>query len=454
MTACVRYTWEYRRKREGEYAMPIWNPEYETMERSQLEALQLRRLQSTVAWVYERVPYYREALDARGVKPKDIRTLGDVRLLPMTDKTALRDTYPFGLFAVPMEQVVRVHSSSGTTGKPIVVGYTKGDLNIWNELTARLGSAAGVVPADRVQIAFLYGMFTGGWGMHFGIERIGATVFPAGAGNTERQLLMMQDFGTTALVSTPSYALYLAEVAERMGIDIKALPLRLGLFGGEPSGEGMRAEIERRLGIIATDNYGLSEVMGPGVSGECDQQCGLHMAEDHFLFEVVDPATGELMPEGEEGELVITSLTKEAFPVLRYRTHDLTTVDLAPCACGRTSARMRKVRARTDDMLIIRGVNVFPSQIEDALLAVEGVEPHYVIVVSREGSLDQLEVRIEVAREIFSDVMKDMVAFTRRVSEKIQATTGLNAKVTLVEPGTIERTVGKARRVIDSRSSF
>ena len=433
--------------------MPIWNPEYETMERLQLEALQLRRLQSTVAWVYERVPYYREALDARGVKPKDIRTLGDVRLLPMTDKTALRDTYPFGLFAVPMEQVVRVHSSSGTTGKPIVVGYTRGDLNIWNELTARLASAAGVVPADRVQIAFLYGMFTGGWGMHFGIERIGATVFPAGAGNTERQLLMMQDFATTALVSTPSYALYLAEVAERMGVDIKALPLRLGLFGGEPSGEGMRAEIERRLGIIATDNYGLSEVMGPGVSGECAQQCGLHMAEDHFLFEVVDPVTGEPRPEGEEGELVITSLTKEAFPVLRYRTHDLTGVDLTPCACGRTSGRMRKVRARTDDMLIIRGVNVFPGQIEDALLAVEGVEPHYVIVVSREGSLDQLEVRIEVAREIFSDVMKDMVAFTRRVSEKIQAVTGLNARVTLVEPGTIERTVGRARRVIDSRSS-
>lgn len=433
--------------------MPIWNPEYETMERLQLEALQLRRLQSTVAWVYERVPYYREALDARGVKPKDIRTLGDVRLLPMTDKTALRDTYPFGLFAVPMEQVVRVHSSSGTTGKPIVVGYTRGDLNIWNELTARLASAAGVVPADRVQIAFLYGMFTGGWGMHFGIERIGATVFPAGAGNTERQLLMMQDFATTALVSTPSYALYLAEVAERMGVDIKALPLRLGLFGGEPSGEGMRAEIERRLGIIATDNYGLSEVMGPGVSGECAQQCGLHMAEDHFLFEVVDPVTGEPRPEGEEGELVITSLTKEAFPVLRYRTRDLTGVDLTPCACGRTSGRMRKVRARTDDMLIIRGVNVFPGQIEDALLAVEGVEPHYVIVVSREGSLDQLEVRIEVAREIFSDVMKDMVAFTRRVSEKIQAVTGLNARVTLVEPGTIERTVGRARRVIDSRSS-
>jgi len=434
--------------------MPIWNPEYETMDRRQLEMLQLRRLQSTVAWVYERVPFYREELDARGVKPKDIRALGDIRLLPMTDKSALRDTYPFGLFAVPMEQVVRVHSSSGTTGKPIVVGYTKGDLNVWNELTARLASAAGVVPSDRVQVAFLYGMFTGGWGMHFGIERIGATVFPAGAGNTERQLMMMQDFGTTALVSTPSYALYLAEVAERMDVDIKALPLRLGLFGGEPSGEGMRAEIERRLGIIATDNYGLSEVMGPGVSGECDLQCGLHMAEDHFLFEVVDPVTGEPLPEGEEGELVITSLTKEAFPVLRYRTHDLTSVDLAPCACGRTSGRMRKVRARTDDMLIIRGVNVFPSQVEDALLAVEGVEPHYVIVVSREGSLDQLEVRIEVARAMFSDVMKDMVAFTRRVSEKIQAVTGLNARVTLVEPGTIERTVGKARRVIDNRNSF
>ncbi len=434
--------------------MPVWNPEYETMSREALADLQLRRLQSTVAWVYERVPYYREALDERGVKPKNIRTLDDVRLLPFTDKAALRDTYPYGMFAVPLEQVVRVHSSSGTTGKPIVVGYTKGDLNTWSELTARIASAAGVTAADRVQMAFLYGMFTGGWGMHYGIERVGATVFPAGSGNTERQLMMMQDFGTTALVCTPSYALYIAEVAEKSGIDIRSLPLRVGLFGGEPSGEGMRDEIQRRLGILATDNYGLSEVMGPGVSGECEHQCGLHMAEDHFLFEVVHPETGEPVPVGEEGELIITTLTKEAFPVLRYRTHDLTVIDTSVCECGRTLARMRKVRARTDDMLIIRGVNVFPSQIEDALFQIEGIEPHYVIVVDREGAMDDLEVRIEVAGEIFSDVMADMVAFTKRVAERIYSVIGLHAKVTLVEPGTIERTAGKARHVIDKRRAL
>lgn len=431
--------------------MPIWSPEYETMDREQLESLQLRRLQSTVAWVHERVPYYREALDRSGVKPRDIRLLEDVRRLPMTDKSALRDTYPFGMFAVPMEQVVRVHSSSGTTGKPIVVGYTKGDLNTWSELTARIASAAGVTEHDRVQMAFLYGMFTGGWGMHYGIERVGATVFPAGSGNTARQLLMMQDFGTTALVSTPSYALYIAEIAEKSGIDARTLPLRLGLFGGEPSGEGMRAEIQQRLGIIATDNYGLSEVMGPGVSGECEHQCGLHMAEDHFLFEVVDPETGSPCPDGEQGELVITSLTKEAFPVLRYRTHDLTVIDREPCACGRTLARMRKVRCRTDDMLIIRGVNVFPSQVEDVLMDCEGVQPHYLIVVERVGAMDQLEVQVEVAEEIFSDVMKDMLAFTKSVADRITSAVGLHAKVTLVEPGTIERTVGKARRVVDRR---
>lgn len=431
--------------------MPIWNPEYETMDRVALQDLQLRRLQSTVAWVHERVPYFREALDAAGVRPKDIRTLDDVRRLPFTDKVALRDTYPFGMFAVPMEQVVRVHSSSGTTGKPIVVGYTKGDLNTWTELTARIASAAGVTAADRVQMAFLYGMFTGGWGMHYGVERIGATVFPAGSGNTERQLLMMQDFGTTALVCTPSYALYLAEAAERQGLDIRRFPLRVGLFGGEPSGEGMRGEIERRLAIRATDNYGLSEVMGPGVSGECECQCGLHLNEDHFLFEVIDPVTGEPVGPGEEGELVITTLTKEAFPVLRYRTHDLTSIDTTPCACGRTLARMRKVRMRTDDMLIIRGVNVFPSQIEDALLRVEGVEPHYLIVVDREGALDDLEIKIEVAEEVFSDVMADMVAFSKRVAAQVYSVIGLHAKITLVEPGTIERTAGKARRVLDRR---
>jgi phenylacetate-CoA ligase len=295
-------------------------------------------------------------------------------------------------------------------------------------------------------------MFTGGWGMHYGLERLGATVIPAGSGNTERHLMMMQDFQTTALVSTPSYALYMAEVGERMGIDFEKLPLRVGLFGGEPSGEGMRAEIERRLRVKATDNYGLSEVMGPGVSGECECQCGLHLAEDHFIFEVVDPVSGERLPDGEEGELVITTLTKEAIPILRYRTHDLTRILTEPCECGRTSAWMLKVRKRTDDMLIIRGVNVFPSQIEDVLLKVEGIEPHYQLVVDRKGALDDIEVKIEVAEEIFPETMAEMVAFTKKVAARLHSVLGLHAKVTLVEPGSIERTTGKAKHVVDRRT--
>ncbi len=431
--------------------MPIWNSEYESMPRPALRELQLRRLRSTVAWVYERVPYYKEAFDAIGIKPKDIRSLEDVTRLPFTDKTALRDTYPFGLFAVPLDDVVRIHSSSGTTGKPIVVGYTKGDIATWTELTARVASAAGVHHADRAQMAFGYGMFTGGFGMHYGLERVGATVIPASAGNTERHIMMMQDFGTTVLVSTPSYALYIAEVAESMGVDFADLPLRLGLFGAEPCSEAARQEIEEKLGIQATDNYGLSEVMGPGVSGECECRCGLHINEDHFLWEVVDPQTGEPVPEGEEGELVFTSLTKEAFPVLRYRTHDMTTVTTEPCECGRTLARMRKVRQRTDDMLIIRGVNVFPSQIEDVLFKIEGIRPHYLIVVDRKHGLDDMEVRIEVAEEVFSDIMADMVNFTKHVAERLYGVIGLHVKVTLVEPGTIERTAGKAKRVLDKR---
>ncbi len=429
----------------------IWNPEYETIDREALHELQLRRLQSTVAWVHERVPYYRDALDERGVRPRDIKSLDDITKLPFTDKTALRDTYPFGLFAVPLDQVVRIHSSSGTTGKPIVVGYTKGDIATWTELTARVAAAAGVVHTDLVQMAFGYGMFTGGFGMHYGVERVGATVIPASAGNTERHLMMMTDFGTTVLVSTPSYALYMAEVAEEMGVDLKGSPLRLGLFGAEPCTDAARQEIEQQLGIVATDNYGLSEVMGPGVSGECECRCGLHIAEDHFIAEVVDPETGSPLPDGEEGELVFTSLTKEAFPVLRYRTHDLTVLDRTPCECGRTLARMRTVRQRTDDMLIIRGVNVFPSQIEDVLFKIEGVRPHYLIVVDRKHGLDDMEVRLEVAEEVFSDIMADMVAFTKNVSERLHGVLGLHVKVTLVEPGSIERTAGKAQRVLDKR---
>ncbi|GAB4274069.1 MAG: phenylacetate--CoA ligase [Coriobacteriia bacterium] len=430
----------------------IWNPEYETMDRQRLEELQLRRLKTTVTWAYDQVEYYRRRMDELGVRPADIKRLEDVRRLPFTDKEVLRETYPFGLFAVDMEKVVRIHSSSGTTGKPIVVGYTRGDLETWTELTARVASAAGVTGKDRAQMAFGYGMFTGGFGMHYGLERIGATVIPASAGNTDRHLMMMQDFGTTVLVSTPSYALYLAEAGEKAGVDFAGLPLRLGLFGAEPCGEAMRAEIEERLHITATDNYGLSEVGGPGVSGECEARCGLHISEDHYLVELVDPDTGEPVPEGSHGELVITPLTKEALPVLRYRTRDLTTLHYDPCECGRTTARMEKVRHRTDDMLIIRGVNVFPSQIEDVLLQVEGVEPHYQIVVDRKHSaLDDLEILIEVAPEIFADKMTKMVEFTKEVSDRLYSVLGLHAKVRLVEPGTVERTSGKARRVVDRR---
>lgn len=431
--------------------MPIWNREYETMGRPALEALQLRRLQMSVSWVYERVGYYRDQLDERGVRPRDIKTLADVAKLPFTDKTALRDTYPFGMFALPLDEVVRVHSSSGTTGKPIVVGYSRGDINTWTELTARVASAAGVHKGDLVDMAFLYGMFTGGWGMHYGIERIGATIIPAGSGQTERHLMMLSDFGTTVLVSTPSYALYLAEQGEASGIDFSKTALRLGLFGGEPCSDAMKAEIEAKLGIRATDNYGLSEVMGPGVAGECECGCGLHIAEDHFLAEVVHPETGQPLPYGSEGELVITTLTKEAFPVLRYRTHDLTVLDPSPCECGRTTARIRKIRARTDDMLIIRGVNVFPSQIEDVLFRIEGVRPHYLIVVDRKKNLDDLEVRIEVEENVFSDIMAEMVGFQNTVAEKLQSVLGLRARVVLVEPGAIERTAGKAKRVLDRR---
>lgn len=431
--------------------MAIWNAEYESMSREKLRELQLRRLQAMVAWVYDRVPFYKGTLDEVGIRPRDIKTLDDLGRLPFTDKQTMRDTYPFGLFAVPLDDVVRIHSSSGTTGKPIVVGYTKGDIATWTELTARVASAAGVIRTDLAQMAFGYGMFTGGFGMHYGLERCGATVIPASAGNTERHLMMMQDFETTVLVSTPSYALYMAEVGEKLGVDFAALPLRLGLFGAEPCSEAARKEIEDKLHIRATDNYGLSEVMGPGVSGECEFACGLHLNEDHFLCEIVDPATGETLPEGSEGELVITPLTKEAFPVLRYRTHDLTRLHYEPCECGRTFARMEKVRQRTDDMLIIRGVNVFPSQIEDVLCKIEQIRPHYLIVVDRKHGMDDIEVRIEVAEEVFSDIMGDMQAFTRHVGERLHAVIGLNAKVTLVEPGTIERTAGKAKRVLDNR---
>jgi phenylacetate-CoA ligase len=431
----------------------IWNPEYECMDRTALHQLQLRRLQMTTSWAYERVSYFRALMDEAGVRPRDIRELGDVRRLPFTDESALRDTFPFGLFALPLDEVVRVHSSSGTTGKPVVVGYSRGDINTWTDLTARVAAAAGVRRGDLVQMAFPYGMSTAGWGLHYGIERIGATIIPAGTGRTERHLVMMKDFGTTVLVSTPSYALYLAERGEELGVDFSSLQLRLGLFGGEPCSERMKTEIETRLKIRATDNYGLSEVMGPGVAGECDCACGLHVNEDHLLLEIVDPATGEPRDDGEEGELVITTLTKEAFPLLRYRTHDLTALDRSRCECGRTLARMKKVRQRTDDMIIVRGVNVYPSQIEDVLFEIEGVRPHYLIVVDRAQNLDDLEVRLELDDTVFSDVMGDILAFQTTVAGRLHSALGLRARVTLVERGAIERTAGKTKRVLDLREN-
>ena len=429
----------------------IWDREHECMDRGELRALQMDRLQATLARVYERVPFYRQRFDERGMKPSDVRCLEDLARLPFLGKADLREHFPYGLFAVPMREVVRVHASSGTTGKPTVVGYTRADLETWAEAMARLVTAAGVTADDIAQISFGYGFFTGAFGLHYAMERIGATVLPVSGGNTQRQVETMLNFGSTALICTPSYALRIAEVAAEMGVAVKDMPLRLGLFGAEPWSENMRREIEARLGVFATDNYGMSEIIGPGVSGECERREGLHINEDHFLVEVIDPGTGEVLPEGSTGELVFTSLTKEAFPVIRYRTRDISQVTTAPCACGRTTARMARVFGRTDDMLIIRGVNVFPSQIEEVLLAVEGAEPQYQIVVARDGALDDIEVQLEVAPQIFSDGARKMFSLREYVEHRLEAALGIGVRVKLMEPGSLERSQGKAQRVIDKR---
>ncbi len=429
----------------------IFSPKYETMDRAELAALQLRRLQDTVMRAYYCVPFYRRIMDGLGVTPDHIRTLDDIRRLPFTTKQDFRDNYPFGLFAVPEKEIVRIHASSGTTGKPTVVGYTARDLDTWTELVARMATAAGVTDEDVVQIAFGYGLFTGGFGLHYGCERCGASVIPASSGNTERQLMLMKDFGTTALVCTPTYALHIAEVAADQGFDLSSLKLRLGLFGGEPWSDAMREQIESRLGIVATDNYGLSELTGPGVTGECVEKNGHHIAEDHFIPEIIDPDTMEPVPEGTEGEIVFTTLTKEALPVLRYRTHDITRLLPGECACGRTLRRMARIAGRNDDMLIIRGVNVFPSQIEEILMDIEGTEPHYQLVVDRVGSLDTLEVKVEVSPAMFTDEMKRMNEFTKHITHRVQTVLGIGVKVTLVEPKSLERFTGKAKRVIDNR---
>jgi phenylacetate-CoA ligase len=429
-----------------------WEEEIETLPRVGLESIQLRRLKHLVARVYRTVEPYRRKMDAVGLKPDDIKTLADLAKLPFTVKNDLRDNYPFGLFTVPLDEVVRVHASSGTTGKPTVVGYTANDIKTWAGVMARALCCAGATKGDMVHNAYGYGLFTGGLGAHYGIERLGATVIPASGGNSKRQINIMKDFGSTVLLSTPSYALNLAEAMDTMDVDPKSLSLRVGIFGAEPWSENMREEVERKLNLKATDIYGLSEVMGPGVAQECLHTArGMHICEDHFLPEIIDPETGEVLPPGEKGELVFTTLTKEAFPIIRYRTRDISRLFYEPCECGRTLVRMEKVTGRTDDMLIIRGVNVFPSQVEHVLMGVDGVEPHYQIVVDREGNLDTMQVQVEVSEGVFSDEIRVLENLTKHIQKEIKDLLGVTCKVKLVEPKTIQRSEGKAQRVIDKR---
>ncbi|MEJ2069156.1 MAG: phenylacetate--CoA ligase [Syntrophobacterales bacterium] len=424
----------------------------ETLPREELEVLQLRRLQALLERVYHLVPFYRQRLDEVGFKPEHLRTLADLEHLPFTTKQDLRDNYPFGMFAVPMEQVVRIHASSGTTGKSTPVGYTARDVEMWGELIARVLAAGGVHRGDIVHVAYGYGLFTGGLGFHYGVERLGAAVIPVSGGQTRRQIMLVQDFAPNVLCCTPSFALYLAEVGQEMGVDFKDTQLRVGFFGAEPWSEAMRQEIENRLHLDALDIYGLSEVLGPGVGVEClEAKKGLHLFEDHFLPEVIDPVTLKRLPAGDTGELVFTTLTKEAFPLIRYRTRDVTTLDYSPCLCGRSMARMSRIKGRSDDMLIIRGVNVFPSQIESVLVDVPGVAPHYQLIVDREGHLDTLEVAVEVDETVFSDEVKQMQKLARTIEGRIKDYLTVSVKVRLVEPRTIPRSEGKAQRVIDKR---
>ncbi len=425
---------------------------FETMPREDLEAIQLRRLQATIERIYYNVPFYRKSLDENNIKPADIQSLDDLKRLPFTTKQNLRDNYPFGMFAVPMDNIVRIHASSGTTGKPTVVGYTARDIKTWSELMARSLAAGGASRGDIIHNAYGYGLFTGGLGVHYGAEKLGASVIPVSGGNTKRQIVLMKDFGPTILTSTPSYALHLAEVAEEVGVSFEDFKFKFGIFGAEPWSESMREELERKLYLVAVDIYGLSEVMGPGVSMECHEaKKGLHIFEDHFIPEIINPETEEVLSYGETGELVFTSITKEAFPVIRYRTRDITSLNPEPCICGRTHVRMNKVSGRSDDMLIIRGVNVFPSQIENVLMEIEGTEPHYQLVVDREDNLDVLTILVEVRENLFSDEVKILQDEERKIRKNIKDYLGISAKVKLVEPKTIARSEGKAIRVIDKR---
>ncbi len=430
----------------------MFQPDFEAMPRTDIEVLQLERLMKTLSRVYDRVPTYRAKFDEAGVHPDGIRSLADLANVPFTVKDDLRAAYPYGMFAAPMREIVRVHSSSGTTGQVTVVGYTKGDISRWGDLMARTLASAGATADDIVQISYGYGLFTGGLGVHYGSERLGAATIPISGGNTKRQVQVMKDFGVTVLAATPSYALLLAETALEMGVDLRDLPLKAGVFGAEPWSENMRKQLEEALGILAIDIYGLSEVLGPGVAAECECKNGLHVNEDHFIIEIIDPETLKPLPDGEMGEVVFTTITKEGIPVIRYRTRDISRIIPGPCSCGRTFRRMQRVSGRTDDMLIIRGVNVFPSQIEQVLTGIPGVAPHYQVVLTKRGTLDHVEVHVEVGADFAFDEIKQLEKLQRRVGAEIASALAISIEVKLVEPKSIQRSEGKAKRVLDLRA--
>jgi phenylacetate-CoA ligase len=433
-------------------AIQYWDKKIECMTDSERQALQTERLKATIKRAYAKVPYYRQKFDEMNLKPSDIKTLKDINKLPFITKADLRKAYPFEMFAVPMQDIVEVHTSSGTTGKPVVAGYTLGDIDMWGDIIARALTMAGGGKEDIIQNAYGYGLFTGGLGLHYGARKLGATVIPISAGNTKRQLEIMRDFGTTILSCTPSYALYMAEVAEEMGISTKKLKLKAGIFGAEMWTDKMRQEIEKRLHITALDIFGLTEIIGPGVAMECPCKKGLHICEDHFYPEIISPDTLEPLPDGEKGELVLTTLTREGMPMLRFRTKDLSSLHREKCECGRTLVRMERISGRSDDMMKIRGVIVFPSQIEKALLEFSGVEPYYQIIITRPKFLDELEVKVESSKKLFSDEVKRIEEIRQAMENKIEKTIGLRVKVTLVEPKTLPRSEGKAKRVIDMRN--
>ena len=431
----------------------FFQKDIETMSRGKLRELQLERLRYTVNYCYENVPFYHKRLDDAGVKPDKIKELSDIKYIPYTTKSDIRDNYPYGLFAVPLKKIIRIHASSGTTGKPTVVGYTKNDIDMWSNAVARLAAAVGVTDEDVAQISFGYGLFTGALGLHCGLEKLGVSIVPISSGNTDKQLMVMQDFGTTLLIATPSYALYLAEQLRSKNIPVSSLKLKTGMFGSEASSPKMRDEIENRLGLFATDNYGLSEICGPGVSGDCRYRQGQHFAEDYFLPEIIDSSTGEVLQEGQEGELVITTLCKEGMPLLRYRTRDISRLNYEPCECGRTHVRMDRVRSRSDDMLKIRGVNVFPTQIESVLEEIPDVASHYRIIVTREGYMDKLEVLVELVNSSLLERYRELEALHDRIKGRLKAVLGLDVKVKLVEPNSIERSQGKTKHIIDMRNN-